>query len=310
MICRTCGQPLPEGAENCPSCGASKKSSIANEVSNFVDNAIGQQGMAPVSAGLTRITNYAGILIVLVILIIEAVFFTFAVMHGLPFYIAVVFMGITVIFLALFLNSNRRISKINFSNPKEEYSSDLQKVYGKRAVTEISGTTLFGDSPVKLDAGELVIGVLAPVYRFQKEFTGPSGVSAEKYTENSIIITNRRIMFITLPLAGQGLLIKGSSQDMWNDILKRNTIKEMASRALETLKSGGTLDHFPNDYWTSRELLEEVQYVKVVGPMKFGSAGAVGFKVMNSKKLRYSLVDLDGLEVLINDLHAVKKHVI
>lgn len=286
------------------------KSSITKEISSFVDNAIGEQGMAPVSAGLTRITNYVGILITLVILVIEAVFFTYAVIHGFPFYIAIVFMGFTFLLLALFLYSNRRIRKINFSNPKEEYSSDLQKVYGKKAVTEVMGTNLFGDSPVKLDAGELVVASLTPVYRFQMEFTGPSGVSAEKYTENTIIITNRRVMFITLALPGQGLLINGGSQDMWNDILKRNTIKEMASRAMETLKSGGTLDHFPNDYWASREMLEEVRYVKVVGPMKFASAGAVGFKIMNSKKLRYSLVDLDGLEVLINELHAVKKHVV
>ncbi|MCL4342349.1 MAG: zinc ribbon domain-containing protein [Candidatus Thermoplasmatota archaeon] len=310
MICRNCGQPLTEGAENCPSCGASIKSSITKGISSFVDNAIGEQGMAPVNAGLTRITNSVGIFIILVILFIEAVFFTFAVMHGLPYYLAIVFIGFTVLLLALFLYSNRRIKKINYSNPKEEYSSDLQKAYGKKAITEVMGTNLFGDSPVKLDAGELAVAALSPVYRFQKEFTGPSGVSAEKYTENTIVITNRRVIFITLPLPGQGLLIRGGSQDVWNDILKRKTIKEMASRALETLKSGGSLDHFPNDYWASRELLEEVQYVKVVGPMKFASAGAVGFKVMNSKKLRYSLVDLDGLEVLINELHAVKKHVI
>ncbi|MEM0134773.1 MAG: hypothetical protein QXU18_06025 [Thermoplasmatales archaeon] len=50
--------------------------------------------------------------------------------------------------------------------------------------------------------------------------------------------------------------------------------------------------------------------MKVVGPMKFATAGAVGFKVMNSKKVRYAVVDIVGLDVLITELNAVKRRML
>ncbi len=310
MNCTSCGQPIPDGSDVCPSCGTNVERGIGSKVSSIVDNALGPQGMAPVNAKVVQITNYIGILVILLILVIELVIFAFAVMHGLPLYLAAIFIGFTILLMGLFLYSNHRIRKINFSNPKEEYSSDLQKVYGKRGSVEIKGTTLFGDSAVKLDDGESVIASLTPIYRLQMEFTGASGVSVEKFTENTILLTSRRVMFITIPLPGQGLLIGGGSQDMWNDMLKRKTIREMASKALETLKGGSTLDHFPNDFYVSRDALEQFQYMKVVGPIKMAYAGAVGFRVLDSKKLRYNVVDLTGLDVFINELNGVKKHII
>jgi hypothetical protein len=308
--CSACGEPVPDNVLNCPSCGTRIKGSLTGEISRFVDNKVVPQGIAPVMAKNVKVTNILGLIVVLVILVFEIIFFTFAVMSGLPLYIAGLFIAMTFVIMSFILYSSHRIKKVDFSNPKEEYVKDLQNAYGGKSVNEIHGTRLFGDSPVKLDSGEKVIASLAPVYRLQTSYSGPSGVSAEKYTENTIILTDKRIIFITIPLPGQGLIISGGSQDMWNDMLKRNTIKELALKALDLLKNGDTLDHFPNDYWINRDAIQQSEYLKSIGPTKFAWAGAMGFKVIDSKKLRYSIVDSIALDTLINELHPVKKYVI
>ncbi|MEM0134774.1 MAG: hypothetical protein QXU18_06030 [Thermoplasmatales archaeon] len=73
-------------------------------------------------------------------------------------------------------------------------------MHKEKVVVEIQSTRLFGESPVKLDDGENIIVAITPLYRLQKDFTGPSGVYAERFTENAIIVTSKRVMFVTLQM--------------------------------------------------------------------------------------------------------------
>lgn len=151
---------------------------------------------------------------------------------------------------------------------------------------------------------------LTPVYRSQQNFSGISQVSAERFTENVIAVTDRRVLFFTAALPGQGMLIGGASQDLMNNELKRNTIKQMVANEIDQLKSGKSIDHFPNDFWMARESLAQVQYLKGVGAVKYIYAGALAFIPEGGKKLKYQVVDPNNFDEIIELLNAKKKMVI
>ena len=94
---------------------------------------------------------------------------------------------------------------------------------------------------------------------------------------------------------------------MLNSELKRNSIKEMVANELLQLKSGKSIDHFPNDFWIARESLAQVQYLKGAGPFKYISAGALGFIPEGGKKLKYQVVDSTNFDQIIDLLDAKKK---
>ena len=97
---------------------------------------------------------------------------------------------------------------------------------------------------------------------------------------------------------------------MWNDMLKRRTIQDMAQKRVEELKTGGSSDHFPNDFWIDRNSLTQVDYLKILGPMKYAAAGAISFRVDTGNKVRYNVVEGSDIDRLVPVLHAVKKHML
>ena len=129
----------------------------------------------------------------------------------------------------------------------------------------------------------------------------------EKYTENTIVVTSSRVLFITCALPGQGLLIGGGSQDMINDVVKRRTLQELAQKEVEGLKTGTLTDHFPNDFWIDRKALKEVDYLNFRGPVKYASAGAISFRLNNGKKARYQVIEGSDMDKLVSIFNAVKK---
>lgn len=310
MHCPNCNSELTGSESECPTCGHALKPKFSRRVSIAVDNAIGPEGIAPLDAKLTRLSNKVSLVFLSVILVIEIGFFLFGITHGVPFYIPLIFILPTLAIMALILRSNRKINQIDFKNPKQNYVQEVDQSIYKGHVNAKPGTNLFGDQEVSLDAGESLLTYLTPIYRNQANYTGPSMVSVERFTENVIAVTDRRVLFFTVSLPGQGLLIRGASQDMLNDELKRNSLKEMVSAKIQDLKAGKPIDHFPNDFWIERASLAQVQYLKGVGPIKYVYAGALGFKPQGGKKLRYQVVDSTNFDELVRLLNAEKKMVI
>ncbi len=309
MNCPNCNYSLAGSEKECPSCGSALKQTFSSKVSEKVDSAIGEGGVAPVSARIRSVSNKITLAFLSVLLVIEAVVFTIAMQHGLPFYIPLIFILVTIFGLAVTLRSNKKIGQIDFKNPKQNYEQQMKQSVYKKVTAVKPGTNLFGNEKISLNQGESVITYLAPIYRYQQNFTGLSQVSSERFTENVIAVTDRRVLFFTAALPGQGMIIGGASQDMLNDELKRNSIKQMVADEIEQLRAGKSIDHFPNDFWIDRGSISQVQYLKGVGPVKYLYAGALGFIPEGGKKLKYQVVDSTNFDEIIDLLNAKKKMV-
>lgn len=309
MKCPACNAELKGTEESCPICGSAIKQTFSGRLSEKADSVIGEGGVAPVFAGFQKTSNRIVLAFLSILLVIEVIVFGIAMQHGLPFYIPLLFILFTLTGFAVTLRSNRKISQIDFKNPEQNYEQQMrQSVYRKVTATK-PGTNLFGDEKIGLSQGESVITYLTPIYRLQQNFTGVSQVSAERFTENVIAVTDRRVLFFTAALPGQGMLIGGASQDMLNDELKRNTIRQLVADKISQLNTGNPIDHFPNDYWIDRESLAQVQYMKGVGPVKYLYAGALGFIPEGGKKLKYQVVDRANFDEIIELLNAKKRMV-
>lgn len=307
MKCPNCNSDLTGTEDICPSCGTSLKQTFSSRISQKVDNAIGEGGVAPASARLQTINNKVMIAFLSILLVVEIVVFTIAMQHGLPFYIPLIFFLFTLVGIVVAIRSNKKIAQIDFKEPARNYEQQMKQSVYKSVTAVKPGTNLFGTEKISLGQGESVITYLTPIYRLQSNFTGMSQVSAERFTENVIAVTERRVLFFTAALPGQGMLIGGASQDFLNDELKRNTLKQMVANEIDQLKSGNSIDHFPNDFWIERESLEQVQYLKGLGPVKYLYAGALGFIPKGGKKLKYQVVDSTNFDQIIELFNAKKK---
>lgn len=307
MKCPNCNAELNGTEEACTTCGSPVKQTFSSRVSRRVDNAIGEGGVAPASARLQKTSNKIKIGFLSILLVVEVIVFTIAMQHGLPFYFPLVFYLFTIAGIVVTLRSNKTISRIDFKNPEQNYEQHLEKTVYKKVPTAKPGTNLFGNEKISLGQGESLVTYLTPIYRLQQNFTGISQVSAERFTENVIAVTDRRVLFFTAAMPGQGMLIGGASQDMLNDELKRNTLKQMVETKIEQLKNGESIDHFPNDFWIDRGALAQVQYLKGMGPVKYLYAGALGFIPEGGKKLKYQVVDSTNFDEIIQLFNAKKK---
>lgn len=307
MNCPDCNYSLNGTEAKCPSCGVEINQSLTSRISEKVDTAIGPQGFAPISAKITRFSNTVRLVMISLILVVEIGLFTLGLLHGLPFYIPPIFLIPTLGIMWLTIRSNRKIKQIDFKNPEQNYAKEMgQSVYNAK-VTVKPGTNLFGEDKISLVQGESLLTYLTPIYRIQSNFSGPSLVSVERFTENVIAVTNQRIMFFTVALPGQGMLINGASEDYMNNELKRNSIKEMVSSKIQELSSGTPIEHFPNDFWVERAALDQVAYLKGMGPVKYLYAGAISFRPKGGKKLRYQVVDATNFDKVVEMLNAQKK---
>lgn len=307
MECSNCDYALNGTEKECPTCGTPVKQSLSGEISAKVDKAIGPEGFAPIDAKITKISNKIKLVFLSIVLVIEIGLSTYGLMHGLPFYIPVIFLAFTIGLILLTTRANRKISQVDFKNPEQNYSKESRQSIYKGQVSAKPGTNVFGENKIKLDPGEALQTFLTPVYRSQGNFSGPSMVSVERFTENVIAITDRRLLFFTVPMAGQGMLINGASEDLLNSEMKRNTIKGSVSEKIEELKAGNPVDHFPNDFWIDRASLEKVAYLKGAGPVKFMYAGAIGFWPQGGKKLKYMVVGNENFDDAVSLLNAQKK---
>ncbi len=307
MKCPGCGSSYADELNSCPTCGRANNDTFTGRIANAVDKAVGPGGVTPGIVYRSRIVFKRTAVFLICMFIAFLVVFSIAVSKGVPLYIGVFFTSLPLLFLAAAYYSNRKVSQVDLGNPINYYKEQLDKTYGKRATKVVEGMNLFGNEGVGLQQGEEIVAFASPVYRLQSTVSGPGGLSVEKYTENTIVVTSSRVLFLTCALPGQGLVLGGGSQDMINDVVKRRTLHELAQKEVEGLKIGTISDHFPNDFWIDRKALKEVDYLKYMGPAKYASAGAISFRLNNGKKARYHVIEGSDMDKLVSIFNAVKK---
>ncbi|MDS0257169.1 zinc-ribbon domain-containing protein [Thermoplasmatales archaeon AK] len=312
MQCQNCNADIPDDAKKCPYCGKEVKPSILSQLGSKIEQSIPQDGVA---APLTQLGKVGIISTMIPLVFITGVFGFFVAMFlkaSLILYALLLIVMLAAIyagFLYRYWSLNRTQSAIK-NEWKDNYVAMEQRKYKSSVWKSPEGINIMKEGPFALEAGETVILHSSPVYRLQAYYSGLSGVSVERYTENTIVVTGRRVVFLTVPLSGQGLVLQGSSVDFWNDVLKRKEIEDRSREVMEKLSQGTGIDHYPNDFWISRDQIKEVKYLKVVGPMKLGYAGAIKFVLHQGSKLKYNIVQASDVDPLANEFNATRAHVL
>ncbi|MHB1493398.1 MAG: hypothetical protein ACYCR7_05455 [Thermoplasmataceae archaeon] len=308
MKCPGCNAEIDQGMVMCPTCGTATPKTLSQKVRDKIEQIVPDEGMGPVQVQLGFIQSIYAIISLAILTVIFVAIFAFAVYNGVPIIIAVFFLGVLALMWAGVLYQRKRLKGIDLSNPEGYYKQEYARKYGSTTLKSAPEMSVFGEGNVKLNPGESVIGYASPVYRLQSTSTGIGMVSVEKYTENSIILTDRRIVFLTVPLEGQGLMINGQSTDAWNDITKRKKIKEFTKKSIAKMESIEGVNHYPNDFWIDRNEIKQVGYLKTIGPIKTLYGGAVKFYLSSGKKFKYTIIDPEDVDFVASNMNAVKKH--
>ncbi len=299
VCCPNCGTEHSGNPVYCTSCGKQ----LSNPTTNGIPSA-GATYSGPGRAGAIGATamkrqsamrTFARLVIFFLLLIVVII----SIPLGLPIYDVAVLFLILLFILVLAIYQSRRIGQL-YLNKEENLRGNIQR--GEEGINP------FGNSPVQLLPGEGLLAHAAPVFRLHPV---EEGVAEGKYTENVIIVTNKRLIFLTClsPQQVQGPI--SNSQEMWNDSLKRGTIREICQQRIESLKSGGPSDHFPNDFWIDRKVVEEIGYVrKTLNPFKRPYSGWIYFLLSSGRRVRYNVLVVEDKDSLVQSMSDVKKRVI
>lgn len=146
-----------------------------------------------------------------------------------------------------------------------------------------------------MDVPEKIIGYTAGIMRSGGfgmrgyEFLGRGKVDAS-HRANAMIITDRRILFIMVPLPGAGQMIEGADISMWQWLAARKDIENKLKEMLDNMSAQRILDSDQSNFALNFFDVREVKIRKFFG--------AVKFITKENKKYQYSIRDKKDLEKL------------
>ncbi len=305
MECPTCFSQIEDNSSTCTYCG-----SKIHPQTNSAENTSGDKQLPTSNIGpVMKVQNVTSYIAIGFILVVEIGLFTFGIERGLPLYVPVPILALTVLGAAYTVRRNRKMYDALQNSSKERYTELEKKKYSNAKPVVAGNSSLIGEGSFSLETDESIELLVSPVYNNHISRSGLRVVSVDRYTENTIIVTDRRLVFLTAPVQGQGMMINGASIDMWNDIAIRNKVRGQSESLQKQLSDGGQVEHYPNDYTVDRNELTGAEYVKVVGPMKSLYSGFIRFDLESGKKLSYWVIMQPDLEALITKFNARKKHI-
>ncbi len=137
---------------------------------------------------------------------------------------------------------------------------------------------------------EKVIGYIAGIMNAGGVFTEYSvlGKGEVFHPENAMIVTDKRVLFVLVPLPGAGQVIEDTNISLWQLMLAKkdieNKLKEMlSSMTLNQIMQSSPKNHFIN--------LEDIKQVKISWLLK-----NLIIITKSNKKYKYSIRDKEDRE--------------
>lgn len=210
-------------------------------------------------------------LIVIVIVLIGIIIFF--IVKGLPWYVGLISISFVVLLVVFQAIKIKRISSVKLTPP----SPPLRTF--KTIETEPD------EKIVDYITGIMRVGILPEGKIYGK---GWLGVGEINFPENALILTNYRVAFIKVPVAGAGKLIADTNISMWQWILAKkdieNKLKEMmASQSLQEI-----LNCSEKNFSLRFEEIKEIKLSKI--------SQSIIFISKDNKKYEYSIRDKKDFE--------------
>lgn len=164
-----------------------------------------------------------------------SVILLFLFLIGLPVYITVFFAGLTLLFILLSIIEIKRIKKINLDN-KNIDPSVLQHKIEKYKNEQIAGS---------------IFGIIKTAVSFKDALNpfGSSFLGSGKmyYPENTLVVTNCRLLFVQIPLSGGNKVIGNTEYVSQNFFFNRGELRQKGEQIIKTNSLSEILSLATND---------------------------------------------------------------
>ncbi len=107
-------------------------------------------------------------------------------------------------------------------------------------------------------------------------------------SENAAIITNQRIIFITVPIPGAETMVMGIDIPMWEWIAAKKEIENKLKEMLSSMTIEQILNSNPKNFYVDYSNIERIKFGNFTHSIKI-------FK-RDGKKLKYSIRDVDDFQ--------------
>ncbi|RLJ08231.1 MAG: hypothetical protein DRP12_00975 [Candidatus Aenigmatarchaeota archaeon] len=111
-------------------------------------------------------------------------------------------------------------------------------------------------------AGEEIIDYIAGIMRSGRSLYGYEvlGVGKVLAPENAMIITNKRIIFIVVPLPGAEKIIGGTIIPMWQWLLAKKDIESKLKEMISTMPIENIIRSHPKNFWIDYGKIKEIKF--------------------------------------------------
>jgi transcriptional regulator of met regulon len=206
----------------------------------------------------------------------------------IPWYIGatIIVVSVFIIVLQVIINRRRAHATKGFSQP----DSSNQLVNTK--ITSQTAEPLSPNMPTPFDPNEQIVAKIVGITKAGFGLRGVELLGAGKINqpENAMVITNKRVAFIHVPIPGSDTLVSGIDIGMWQQLLTGKDIQT----ELNNMLSKKTLDVIINSDIKNRSiLLNDIQEVA------FGKlTSVITFTTTSKEKISYSILNRDNTEKL------------
>lgn len=171
------------------------------------------KNIAQISQSLSLINKKLNLInFVPIILIILLVLF----LIGIPLYIVLIFFGFTVIMTVLSIIEIKRVGKIDFST-----ESPVEK-----------------EKFITLKPGEKIVGSVFGIMNLKRTGFAVLGVGKTEKAENSLLITDDRLIFVQFPTPGDNKIVDNMAYSDINFFWNRDEIKKSGQNKIENMSLG------------------------------------------------------------------------
>ena len=228
-----------------------------NSIGDWIGKITKEGATASSQAGLLKTIEIAGIIIIL---------FIFLILVGLPWYIGVIFIAIAIGMVGLGFLKVKRIESIKLQNQVKQ-TQPIQNYQGEKIINSIAGIMRTG-----VGSGS----------------TSVLGVGEVSHPENAMVITNKRILLIFVPIAGADKIIDGADINVWQWLLAKKDIENKLRNMLNSMAIVDILRSDRRNFSIDYNNIERV---------KFGNISkSIEIITKDGKKFKYSIRDKKDFE--------------
>jgi hypothetical protein len=262
--CVSCGKENEDQEAFCIACGQRFPDESIPAIQQAVDTAasppLPPSPRPSRSSTLARVikwggvaSSFGGLVTLAIITIMEILIFSQLIPLGIPLWFPAIFFGATALAFVISVVRARRIAGIDL-NPAR-----------------------FETGRVRLEPGEFVVDFFSPVMRSGVYYGGSSllGKGTRRSPENTMVLTDRRILLVTAPLPSWGQFVSDEDIDTLDTVFARKEVRDKAGEMVSLLSSGDGVATFQSDFAVRIDEIVKMKFHQLQRSVEFTTSSGL-----------------------------------